>query len=118
MRTFTLTLILICSVILKSFGQHTIYGTVKNNQGSRIEYATVSLQKDTVIIKSTLTNNTGAYRFDSVSVGQFRLIFSCVNYRKEVVELVTKDRLNINVILQADTGKLAVVSVAAKRPLI
>lgn len=118
MRTIILFLILICSVILKSFGQHNIYGTVKNKAGNPIEFATVSLQKDTVIIKSTLTNNTGVYRFDNVSAGQFRLIFSSVNYRKEIVEVVTKDSLNIHVILQPDTGKLAAVSVAAKKPLI
>lgn len=114
----SIILFLICSSILKTFGQHTIYGSIKNNQGTPIEFATVSLQKDTVIVTSTLSNDTGAYRFDNVPPGQFRLIFSCVNYRSEYVDIVTKDSLNINMVLQPDTGTLAMVSVAAKKPLI
>jgi hypothetical protein len=111
-------LFLICSCILKTFGQHNIYGSVKDQKGNPIEFATVSLQKDTVIVTSALTNNTGTYHFSTVSPGQYRLIFSCVNYRKEYVDVVTGDSLNINMTLQQDTGKLAVVSVAAKKPLI
>ena len=118
MRSIILYLILICSCSLRTFGQHNIHGTIKNRESSPIEFATVSLQKDTVIVKSTLSNNTGAYFFDNVLPGQYRLIFSCVNYRKEYVDVVTKDSLNVNIVLQPDTGKLAVVSVAAKKPLI
>lgn len=111
-------LFLICNSIIKTFGQHSISGTVRNIQGEPVEFATVSLQQDSIVIRSTLTNNIGAYRFNTVSTGRFRLIFSCVNYRSAFVDLVITDSLNVYQVLQPDTGGLAAVKVAAKKPLI
>lgn len=109
--------LLFCSV-LKTFGQYSIYGTINDNKGNPIAYATVSLLKDTIIIRSTVTDNTGVYRFNNISSGQFKLIFSCINYQNAGIEITAKDILKVDMVLQPDTGKLALVNVTAKKQLI
>lgn len=111
-------LFLLCCSVLKTFGQYSISGTVTNSYGNPVQYATVSLLKDTLIIKSTLTDNNGAYRISNITPGQFRLLFSCINYRNEGIEITVNDNQKIDKLLQPDTGKLATVNVSAKKQLI
>lgn len=113
-----LLLILLCCSVLKTFGQFSITGIVTNSHGDPVQYATVSLLKDTIIIKSALTDNTGAYRFSNIAPGRFSLLFSCINYQSERMELTLNDDQKIDRVLQADTGKLATVSISAKKQLI
>ena len=68
----------------------TVTGIVTDPSGSAIPAATVEL-KDTAtgVVRSTLTNATGVYRFDAVDLGEHDLTFSARGFRTSTQRAVT-----------------------------
>jgi len=64
--------------------QVKISGSLQDEQGKPMDYATVTLLKarDSAVVKGTLSNETGAYAFDHVAVGSYIVKATVVGYGK------------------------------------
>src|SRR5471030_1485254 len=91
MRTFTkilyLLLLLFISAgvaIAQTTKPATISGSLFDENGKPMDYATVSLLKaqDSTIVKGTLSSETGAYTFDHVNAGSYIIKATVVGYQK------------------------------------
>jgi iron complex outermembrane receptor protein len=102
-----------------------ISGMVMGEGGQPLENATVSLMKstDTVVLKFAVAGKTGAFEFERLPFGNYRVSISAMGYqnrRSNVIELTEAEA-------SADLGKLALslgsnaqlegITVTAKRPL-
>src|SRR5579859_7906308 len=60
-----------------------VMGTVRNKDGQALEAATVLLhrQKDSLVVRTAVTNGAGAFEFTGVAVGKYFLSVSSVGYR-------------------------------------
>ncbi|WP_254824761.1 carboxypeptidase-like regulatory domain-containing protein [Haloglomus halophilum] len=74
----------------KSLGKE-VSGTVTDSSGSPITDGTVEVrnQTDGSIVKSTTTNSTGGYKFDSVSKGEYDLRASAPGYQNKTKQINT-----------------------------
>jgi iron complex outermembrane receptor protein len=59
-----------------------ITGQLQNEQTKPMDYATVTLLrgKDSSVVKSTLTNDAGKYRFDNIIAGRYIIKATTVGY--------------------------------------
>jgi hypothetical protein len=87
--TLTLFLLLIFSILVKSYAQSTnlsgeISGIVLDESGKAFPYASISLinAKDSVSIKGTLSADNGSFHFNKINEGKYLLSFSVVGYKK------------------------------------
>jgi outer membrane receptor protein involved in Fe transport len=102
-----------------------ISGLVMGEGGQPLENATVSLMKstDTVVLKFAVAGKTGAFEFERLPFGIYRVSISAMGYqnrRSNVIELTEAEA-------SADLGKLTLslgsnaqlegITVTAKRPL-
>src|SRR5471030_641557 len=84
---FTLLLLLGSAAILFAQAgkpEAKISGSLLDEQGKPMDYATVSLLKaqDSTVVKGTLSNETGAYTFDHVNAGSYIIKATVVGYQK------------------------------------
>ena len=102
-----------------------IAGLVLGEGGQPLENATVSLTKstDTIVLKFAMAGKTGAFEFEQLPYGSYRISISAMGYqnrRSNVIELTGSEP-------SADLGKLVLtlgknaqlegITVTAKRPL-
>ena len=106
----------------KTTGAITI--TVVNQQGLPLEGATVELkrQKDSVLVKTAITEKTGLAEFERVGPGNYFVNISMIGYAKASTKAFTLDSKNIGLPIIAlttisNTG-LAEVTVTARKPFI
>lgn len=119
MRKFFLLLSVVIS--LGSSAQQ-ISGSAKDAEGNPLTGATVSLLKDTgrTILKYTLTKN-GAYGFDNVQPGKYRVSASSVGYApavSPVFELSGEKTTAPDLKLTKASGQMNAVTVTATKPIV
>jgi hypothetical protein len=102
-----------------------ITGSLLDEQGKPMDYATVSLlkAKDSAVVKGTLSNETGAYTFDHVSAGGYIVKATVVGYDKAVSKAFTiatgSTNFTVPVLkIQSASQALKTVTVTASKPLI
>jgi iron complex outermembrane receptor protein len=100
-----------------------IAGQLQNEQAKTMDYATVSLLrgKDSSVVKSTLTNDAGKYRFDNINAGSYIIKATTVGYQpafSNVLE-VTSDAIEAPIIkMQQSSRNLQGVTITSAKPLI
>ncbi len=132
MKSVTLSLLLLLvSAFLVAFGQsspgkHTISGQVKTATGQPLEFATVLLVQaadSTKLVKGAVSDNAGAYTFENIAPGQYRVGAQQVGYGKTysapfAVEVGGATVAAPALALAEETKKLGEVTVVAKKPFI
>jgi iron complex outermembrane receptor protein len=125
---YTLLLLLISTASL--FAQEAkpevkISGSLQNEQGKPMDYATVSLLKaqDSTVVKGTLSTETGAYIFDHIPAGNYIIRATVVGYQKVASKAFTVSQGSANVTVPAlkmapGSHTLNTVTVTASKPLI
>ncbi|HLA52235.1 MAG TPA: carboxypeptidase regulatory-like domain-containing protein, partial [Flavitalea sp.] len=112
----------VCSVAQSTQGR--IEGSVSNEKGEPIEYATVLLRQpqDSTLIAGAITNASGQYSFESVAPGKCIITLTFVGYHKQSIPIELQDGVSIYkvpaVILKEDARVLGEVVVRAQKPLI
>jgi len=112
----------VCSVAQSTQGR--IEGSVSNEKGEPIEYATVLLRQpqDSTLIAGAITNASGQYSFESVAPGKCIITLTFVGYHKQSIPIEIQDGVRIYkvpaVILKEDARVLGEVVVRAQKPLI
>jgi len=83
----TLLLLVVCSITaLSQQGTGAVRGIVKDPQGNVIAGATVTLTNlGTSVSRTTTTSESGAYSFDFIQVGDYRLEVEAKGFKKSVV---------------------------------
>ncbi|MBB6129284.1 outer membrane beta-barrel family protein [Mucilaginibacter lappiensis] len=106
-------------------GGAKVSGSLLNEQGKPMDYATVSLIRatDSTVVKGALSNDNGIYTFDNIRSGKYLVKASVVGYQKAVttpftvpesVATVTAPALSMHV----GSTELKGVTITASKPLI
>ena len=113
---------------LNAQAQTTLSGSIHDGTGKPVPFASVALlnarpglARDSSVAKGTATDQEGAYIFDKVRTGQYRVRASAVGYQKEYLALIVVNNEPINVptlTLTETVGKLSEVQVVAKKPFV
>lgn len=122
-------LTILCIVLQCSFTLSTLQAQEKKHQISGVivdsltlkpgEYFTIALKKDSMVIKSAVSNEQGKFSFDGISQGKYKIIIGSVGYRSKLLDVNLKDDLNLGKILVVSSGnELNEVSVAGSKPII
>lgn len=118
MRLFFFSLLLTAFTALQA---QTISGTAKDESGTPLTGATVSLLKDTAIVKYTLSKAGGAYTFNDVQAGQYRVSVTYVGYNTAAstpFEVAGTDVTVPAVVLAKSAGDLNAVTVTGRRQIV
>ncbi|MEN0055195.1 MAG: TonB-dependent receptor [Mucilaginibacter sp.] len=106
-------------------GGAKVSGSLVNEQGKPMDYATVSLIKatDSTLVKGALSNDNGVYTFDHITAGKYLVRATVVGYQKAVSTpfTVTENAANVTApALSMRTGstELKGVTITASKPLI
>jgi hypothetical protein len=102
-----------------------VSGSLLNEQGKPMDYATVSLIRasDSTVVKGALSNDNGIYIFENIRSGKYLVKASVVGYQKAVTTpftvpesatTVTAPALNMH----AGSTELKGVTITATKPLI
>lgn len=110
------------------FLQHVVgqvSGKLVNTSGQPVPFANILLlnSRDTLLVKATLTNETGVYRFENISNGSYMLRLSSAGYQNwdsPVFELndLQKSKDFGTQIMKENTKVLGEVVVRSEKPLI
>ncbi len=130
--TTYITLLLLLSAFLSfqhavAQGTHgsKVSGTLLNEQGKPVDYATVSLlqAKDSAVVKGTLSSEAGAYVFNNIKAGSYMIKVTAVGFdkanSKPFIVTVNQDALTLpNVIVHSASRALKAVTITSVKPLI
>lgn len=116
-------LTLLVTIISISVNAQQVQGIVKDAEGKPLKGATVSLLKDTgnAILKYTVSKEDGAYIFQDVQDGRYRISTSFVGYTPSVSPVFTVEGAPATVAetkLEKSTGNLANITVTSSRPIV
>ena len=122
-------LTILCILLQCSFTFSTLQAQEKKHQLSGVivdsltlkpgEYFTVALKKDSLVIKSAVSNDQGKFSFDGISQGKYKVIIGSVGYRSKLLDINLKDDLNLGKIKVVSSGnELNEVSVSGSKPII
>ena len=65
-----------------SYAQSTLNGTVENEEGIKMEYATVRLlTQDSIFVAGSVTNDYGLFAFEKVEAGNYIVVISNIGYK-------------------------------------
>jgi len=102
-----------------------VSGTLQDEQGKPMDYATVSLLKaqDSTTVKGTLSTETGTYTFDHINAGSYIIKATVVGYEKAISQplTITDASANLTVpVLKMKQGShsLNTVTITVAKPLI
>ncbi|MEM9920152.1 MAG: outer membrane beta-barrel protein [Bacteroidota bacterium] len=111
---------MLCAPILLS-GQNRLSGQISNEQKEGIAFATVVLFQlsDSLPVKSTLTDDLGAFEWQDVKNGAYLLEVSILGYQRQnaVVDFPSDHPKTIDWVLKENAALLSTVEVTARRPL-
>ncbi|RTQ45930.1 TonB-dependent receptor [Hymenobacter gummosus] len=102
--------------------QSTVTGAVRSAAGPAIDFATVTLHRaqDSVVVKSEFSDATGAYRFEQLAAGRYRVSASQVGFGRQwsaVFELPGAAALSALVLPVSQATQLKEVQVVGQKPL-
>lgn len=119
MRLFVL--LLLCGLAAVSAGAQIIHGIAKDGDGKPMAGVTISLLKDSSVLKLAATKETGAYQFTEVKEGQYRISATSVGHTPALSAPFTvsgEDVLVPALTLGKASGDLKGVTVTASRPMV
>ena len=120
MRLFFLSLLLVGFSALQA---QTVSGLARDDQGAPLSGATISLvkAKDTAVVKFTVSTKDGAYTFNDVKNGQYRVSVSYVGYNAFLSSPLEVAGSNVTVpafSLVKSAGNLNAVTVSVRKPIV
>lgn len=74
-------LLFVLALLFNAHGQHKIVGSVVNEENKPLEFVTVALKKDSVIIKNTFTDSLGNFMLPHVLPENYNLSFYYLGYK-------------------------------------
>ncbi len=87
-----------------------------------IEFMTIALKKDNVVVKTIVTSASGNFSFEKIAVGKYTVLAIAVGYnpKNSSVEVTTQNPVvNLqNITVSSQVNNLSEVSVNASKPLI
>jgi Outer membrane protein beta-barrel family/Carboxypeptidase regulatory-like domain len=98
--------------------QTILKGNVIDKNGRAIELVTLSLQKDSVLLKMSATDSNGSFVFADLPKGSYRLIASYLNYTPRSIDLMLSSDTLVSVMLEYNGLQMADVRVSAKKSFI
>ena len=117
-----------CLVVLPDIVAQTtgsISGSVAQQSGKPLEFSTLMLLKstDSSLVKGAIADATGAYLFERVAAGTYRVSVQQVGYTKAYSDLITINQAHqavqlAPIQLAEETKKLAELTVTARKPFI
>ncbi len=105
---------------LKSNAQQ-VTGTAKDTDGKGLNGVTISLIKDSTVVKLAATNETGIYQFSNVLNGIYHIQATYVGHSAITSKAFTVSGADVSVddiLLTKASGELKGVTVTASRPLV
>ncbi|MBB6111819.1 Outer membrane receptor proteins, mostly Fe transport [Mucilaginibacter lappiensis] len=106
-------------------GGAKVSGSLLNEQGKPMDYATVSLIRatDSTVVKGALSNDNGVYTFENIRSGKYLIKASVVGYQKAVTTPFTVPESATTVTapalsMHAGSTELKGVTITATKPLI
>lgn len=114
---------LLLTVLITSLGAsaQTVSGVAKEAGGQPLSGATITLYKDSVIAKLAVTKETGAYRFEAVQPGTYRVGTSFVGTTPVFSAPFTVGTSDVTVpelVVTKAGGNLQGVTVTARKPVV
>lgn len=108
-------------VFLNTTPAQVISGKISNNEQYPIPKVSVSLLRasDSSMVKTTLTDTDGIYKFEKIVPGSYLLMVSCVGYEQNysaVFEHDTTKTMLRNLLLSKTEVQLKAVTITATRP--
>jgi len=81
-KNVLIAIALFCSLLSKAQTTEKITGSITNNDGKAIAAATVLLKKatDSAIVKTAVTNSTGAYTIEGIKAGDYFITISNIGF--------------------------------------
>lgn len=119
-RELRLFSIIVLFVSLTNAQDYKISGTVLDDNGVPLVFASVLLQtKDSVLIKGTATNEKGFFQLENIAMGDYLLFASYIENQSEVRSLFLKEDIDIgSLVILENTQELDEVVVSYKKPTI
>lgn len=123
-RLFHISLATLYSGLAMGQEKGTIKGTVVDNQGKAIEYATVRLYKqaDTTAVRSSLSDSLGRFTITGVDQGLFRIRVTAIGYTDQIPQKINVTGplalLPTPIILEISKKMLGEVNIIATRPVL
>lgn len=101
----------------------TIQGIIIDSAAKTpVDYMTVAVKKDKVVIKTVVTDATGKFSFDKIAVGKYTVTAMAVGYKAKdtSIEITEKSSAVLlgTVLVSAQSNNLKEVSVSVDRPII
>jgi iron complex outermembrane recepter protein len=120
MRLFFLSLLLVGVTALQA---QTITGNVKDDQGTPLSGATVALvkAKDTAVVKLAVAGGNGAYSFNSIPQGNYRIMVSHVGHNQGLsapFEAGTGSVAAPSLTVAKSSGDLSAITVSVRKPMV
>jgi len=115
---FTLILFMLTSMVVSA---QSISGIVKNEEGKPLDGASISLLKDSVIIKLAVSKENGSYSFYGIKEGTYRISASFVGYSPASSSAFSFSGSSLTIPglqLLKSGGNLKAVSVVAQKPIV
>jgi iron complex outermembrane receptor protein len=117
MKLFLISTLILCSSLV--FSQQKLSGVITDSMGITVPFVPMVLLTlpDSVIIKGTMTDETGKYFMDKLPAGHYMLKISAVGYQEKIMTDISIDSLSnvhsFNIQLNPSSHILADVSVSA-----
>ncbi len=116
-------LVVLPDIVAQTLG--TITGNVTQQAGKPLEFSTLMLLKstDSSLVKGAIADAVGAYSFERVAAGSYRISAQQVGHTKTFSDLITIDEAHqavqlTPIQLAEETRKLAELTVTARKPFI
>jgi hypothetical protein len=114
MQVFTIAFSIACSTTC--YSQFTFSGTVKDSKGLPVELATITLQKDSTLFLSTVTDSTGWFVLAGLDKGTYTVVLACLGVEQVSQQVITEH--TVAHFQLAKPNELEAVLILKKRPLI
>ncbi|HEX8378693.1 MAG TPA: outer membrane beta-barrel protein [Pedobacter sp.] len=127
--TYSIYILLSLSILtltsaVRAQTQGSVAGKVLDESQKPLDFATVSLLKasDSALVKSSITDSTGAYLFEKVEAGNYLVKVTFSGYKKSTSKALTVTSNNQTlvpvIILSTDSKTLKEVSITVKKPFL
>ncbi|SED19863.1 Outer membrane receptor proteins, mostly Fe transport [Tenacibaculum sp. MAR_2009_124] len=117
-----ITVIIIFIGIFASYGQHTVEGTVTDDNNIPIPFANVILhfqQEKNRTPKGEITNDQGQFKFSNIQKGIYQLEISVLGFKIEKSDTFSlESKKTFNFTLKEENQTLSEVEIKIKRPVI
>ncbi|WP_026776651.1 outer membrane beta-barrel protein [Polaribacter sp. Hel_I_88] len=121
MKLFTTSVFIFFFGISTTFSQHTISGKIVDEQNSPLPFTNIILYKisEEPTPKGTVSNDKGAFNFDNLSSGNYKIQFSMLGFKTQNIDEFTLDEnKTFNITLKEESQTLNEIVVKSKRPII